>query len=225
MKKKLMALGMILVVMATLITGCKIRNYDSALIDINNGEDKITLGYANFAFKYDQARYDVNYGSSYGSTMWSQDLTGSGSTFADEIRDNVIDTLEEQYVIKKHADEYGVKLTDADTKAIDDATTEFINGNSSAALNALGADKDVVKEFLTDMTYVAKVEEAMIAKAKAAGEINDTTTSSTYVDNKVDEWKSKMEFKVDEDLKKQLVVDDLFSEASTNSTAASNSTK
>ncbi len=210
MKKKMLCLGMILVLGMMILSGCKIRNYSSKLIDINNGEDGITLGYANFVFKYNQARYDTQYGDSYGAKLWTEDMTGMGQTFADQVKDNIVETLETQYVIKKHADEYKVEITDEDKTKIDDTTKKFMEENSSSALNAMGADEDVVKQMLTDMVYVSKMEKAMTDRGRADGAITDANSSSTYINNLVENWKSSYEFSVDDDLLKQLKVDDLF---------------
>lgn len=210
MKKKMLCLGVILVLGMMILSGCKIRNYSSKLIDINNGEDGITLGYANFVFKYNQARYDTQYGDSYGAKLWTEDMTGMGQTFADQVKDNIVETLETQYVIKKHADEYNVEITDEDKTKIDDTTKKFMEENSSSALNAMGADEDVVKQMLTDMVYVSKMEKAMTDRGRADGAITDANSSSTYINNLVENWKSSYEFSVDDDLLKQLKVDDLF---------------
>jgi len=210
MKKKMLCLGMILVLGMMILSGCKIRNYSSKLIDINNGEDGITLGYANFVFKYNQARYDTQYGDSYGAKLWTEDMTGMGQTFADQVKDNIVETLETQYVIKKHADEYKVEITDEDKTKIDDTTKKFMEENSSSALNAMGADEDVVKQMLTDMVYVSKMEKAMTDRGRADGAITDANSSSTYINNLIENWKSSYEFSVDDDLLKQLKVDDLF---------------
>lgn len=210
MKKKMLCLGMILVLGMMILSGCKIRNYSSKLIDINNGEDGITLGYANFVFKYNQARYDTQYGDSYGAKLWTEDMTGMGQTFADQVKDNIVETLETQYVIKKHADEYKVEITDEDKTKIDDTTKKFMEENSSSALNAMGADEDVVKQMLTDMVYVFKMEKAMTDRGRADGAITDANSSSTYINNLVENWRSSYEFSVDDDLLKQLKVDDLF---------------
>ncbi|MCR4611091.1 MAG: hypothetical protein K5644_04250 [Lachnospiraceae bacterium] len=226
--RKLLVLGIILVLVAAIISGCKIRNYDKVLININNGEDGITLGYANFVFKYNQARYDLEYGSKYGASMWTGDMTGSGETFAEEVKNDVIDTIKDQYVIRKHADEYGVTLTDEDNTKIQEATTQFLKDNSSSTLNAMGADENVVKEFFTNLTYVSKMQQAMTKKGTEEGAINDTTTSSSYISNLIESWKSGIEFSVDEDLLAQLKVGDLFTSSAssntTNSTGTSNST-
>lgn len=225
MKKKMLCLGMILVLGMMILSGCKIRNYSSKLIDINNGEDTITLGYANFVFKYNQARYDTQYGDSYGAKLWTEDMTGMGQTFADQVKDNIVETLETQYVIKKHADEYKVEITDEDKTKIDDTTKKFMEENSSSALNAMGADEDVVKQMLTDMVYVSKMEKAMTDRGRADGAITDANSSSTYINNLVENWKSSYEFSVDDDLLKQLKVDDLFVADKTKTSNTTNSTQ
>ena len=216
---------MILVLGMMILSGCKIRNYSSKLIDINNGEDGITLGYANFVFKYNQARYDTQYGDSYGAKLWTEDMTGMGQTFADQVKDNIVETLETQYVIKKHADEYKVEITDEDKTKIDDATKKFMEENSSSALNAMGADEDVVKQMLTDMVYVSKMEKAMTDRGRADGAITDANSSSTYINNLVENWKSSYEFSVDDDLLKQLKVDDLFVADKAKTSNTTNSTQ
>ena len=225
MKKKMLCLGMILVLGMMILSGCKIRNYSSKLIDINNGEDGITLGYANFVFKYNQARYDTQYGDSYGAKLWTEDMTGTGQTFADQVKDNIVETLETQYVIKKHADEYNVEITDEDKTKIDDITKKFMEENSSSALNAMGADEDVVKQMLTDMVYVSKMEKAMTDRGRADGAITDANSSSTYINNLVENWKSSYEFSVDDDLLKQLKVDDLFVADKAKTSNTTNSTQ
>ena len=216
---------MVLVLGMMILSGCKIRNYNSKLIDINNGEDGITLGYANFIFKYNQARYDTQYGDSYGAKLWTEDMTGMGQTFADQVKDNIVETLETQYVIKKHADEYKVEITDEDKTKIDDTTKKFMEENSSSTLNAMGADEDVVKQMLTDMVYVFKMEKAMTDRGRADGAITDANSSSTYINNLVENWKSSYEFTVDDDLLKQLKVDDLFVQDKAKTSNTTNSTQ
>ena len=176
-------------------------------------------------FKYNQARYDINYGSSYGAKLWTEDMTGAGQTFADEVKQNIVDTLETQYVIKKHAEEYKVELTDDDKTKVDDATKKFMEENSSSALNSMGADEDVVKQMLTDMVYMSKMEKAMTDRGRADGQITDENSSSTYINNLVEGWKASYEFTVDDALLEQLKVDDLYEADKASQTKATNSTQ
>jgi|GEM_PF-1115181 len=224
MKKKILCIGMILVMAMVALTGCKIKNYDSNVVDINNGEDGIKLGYVNFVFKYTQAGYDINYGSTYGTKLWTDDMTGTGQPFSEEVKNNVVETLEKQYIIKKHADELGVKITEDDKTKIDEATKKFLSENTSSTLNAMGADEDVVRQMLTDMTYVSKVEKALEARGKAEGAINDTTNANTYVNNVVATWENGYDFKVDDKLLSQITVEDMFATSASASAASATTT-
>ncbi len=215
---------MILVMAMVALTGCKIKNYDSNVVDINNGEDGIKLGYVNFVFKYTQAGYDINYGSTYGTKLWTDDMTGTGQPFSEEVKNNVVETLEKQYIIKKHADELGVKITEDDKTKIDEATKKFLSENTSSTLNAMGADEDVVRQMLTDMTYVSKVEKALEARGKAEGAINDTTNANTYVNNVVATWENGYDFKVDDKLLSQITVEDMFATSASASAASAATT-
>ncbi len=224
MKKKLLCVGMILVMAMVALTGCKIKNYDSNVVDINNGEDGIKLGYVNFVFKYTQAGYDINYGSTYGTKLWTDDMTGTGQPFSEEVKNNVVETLEKQYIIKKHADELGVTITEDDKTKIDEATKKFLSENTSSTLNAMGADEDVVRQMLTDMTYVSKVEKALEARGKAEGAINDTTNANTYINNVVATWENGYDFKVDDKLLAQITVEDMFATSASASAASAATT-
>lgn len=224
MKKKILCVGIILVMAMVALTGCKIKNYDSNVVDINNGEDGIKLGYVNFVFKYTQAGYDINYGSTYGTKLWTDDMTGTGQPFSEEVKNNVVETLEKQYIIKKHADELGVKITEDDKTKIDEAAKKFLSENTSSTLNAMGADEDVVRQMLTDMTYVSKVEKALEARGKAEGAINDTTNANTYINNVVATWENGYDFKVDDKLLAQITVEDMFATSASASAASAATT-
>ena len=97
--------------------------------------------------------------------------------------------------------------------------------NSSSTLNAMGADEDVVKQMLTDMVYVFKMEKAITDRGRADGAITDANSSSTYINNLVENWKSSYEFTVDDDLLKQLKVDDLFVQDKAKTSNTTNSTQ
>lgn len=210
MNKRIFSLGLVIVLSVTLLCGCKIKDYDKALIDINNGEDFVTLGYANFVFKYNEAMYDIQYGSSYGTRLWSQDLTGSGQTFLDEVKGNVVNTIEEQYAYKKHAFELGVELTEADNNKIDEAVDKFFSDNTSSAINKLGADRDVVREFFVNLTYVALVQQELTKRGTESGEINEENTDTSYINSILNGWKDGIVFTVDEDLLSRLETGDMF---------------
>ena len=167
-----------------LLTGCGKLNGNADLMTIKNGDktETISLGYANFAARYQQSMYDQYLLSYYGEDMWKQDMTGNGQTLQEETKDGVLDDIKEQYLAKAHAADYGVSITDEQTKAIDEAAEKFISDNSEESLEAIGATKDIVKEYLENRTYYKLVADA--AKKELDKDITDDDCwmrSFTYV--------------------------------------------
>jgi foldase protein PrsA len=83
------------------------------------------------------------------------------------------------YVLKAHMDDYEVTITDEEAAAITEAAESFINDNSKDALDALGADADIVEEYLTLLTIQSKMRAAIILDADT--EVSDEeANTSTY---------------------------------------------
>lgn len=142
---------------ALLLTGCSPAKSGKTLINIGDGKDKITLGYGNFVAKYYEAMYYIAYGSYFGgSSMWGQS-GGGDETMEESVKSNIIDSIEEAYLCKAHADDYGITLSDDDKKKIEDAADKFME-NDSSAIKALGATRQYVVDYLTYEAYQSKVK-------------------------------------------------------------------
>lgn len=184
MNSKIKSAGLAVLSAAVLFTGCGKLDQNATLVTIKNGDttDTISLGYGNFAARYQQSMYDQYLLSYYGEGMWSSDMTGSGSTMQDETKDSVLDEIEEQYLAKAHAADYNVSLSDDQKKAIADAAAKFMADNSEETIKVMGATEDIVKEYLENRTIYTLVEKA--AKEAANPDISDKDTwmrSFTYV--------------------------------------------
>ena len=169
---------------AVLLTGCGNLNPKETLVTVKNGDntETISLGLGNFAARYQQSMYDQYLLSYYGEGMWKQDMSGSGSTLQDETKDGVLDELEEQYLAKVHAADYGISLSEEQNKAIDDAVAKFLADNSEDTLKEMGATAETVKEYLEYRTYYKLVSDA--AKEEADKDITEDDCwmrSFTYV--------------------------------------------
>ena len=119
--KNFKSVGVAALTAAVLFTGCGGIKPDATLVTINTGDgskDTITLGYGNFSARYQQALYDQFLLAYYGEGMWSQDMYGTGTTMQDETKQSVMDRIEDQYVAKLHASDYGVALSDEQNKAV-----------------------------------------------------------------------------------------------------------
>ena len=166
-KKKFAAAAAAALACMMLFSGCGWINKKAALVTIENGDetDEISLGYGNFLARYNQALYDQMYRSMYGDTMWDTDLTGSGNTMEEDVKDDVLKQIETQYVSAKHASDYGVSLSDDDKSAIKKAAKQFMSDNSEEALDQMGATESLVEQMLRWETYSYRVEQAIRAQA------------------------------------------------------------
>lgn len=163
MNAKIKSVGLAALSAAVLFTGCGKLDQNATLVTIKNGDttDTISLGYGNFAARYQQSMYDQYLLSYYGEGMWSSDMSGTGSTMQDETKDSVLDEMEKQYLAKSHAADYNVTISDEQKKAIKDAAAKFIADNSEETVKVVGATADIVEEYLENRTYYSLVEKAV----------------------------------------------------------------
>ena len=220
------------------LTGCGSINPDATVVTINNGEDTITLGYANFAARYQQSMYDQYLISYYGEHMWTTETGDDGETMEDETKESVLDDMEEQYLCKKHAADYGVTITDDEEAAMTEAAAKFIADNPEETINMMGATEEYVRQYLEYRTYYSKVSQAVKEAADVSAATvtdedtadEDTTEEATdtdledsdeeevtveelqqdYFDDMMDSWKEETTWKVDEGQWKKVKFDDLF---------------
>ncbi|MCR5416883.1 MAG: peptidyl-prolyl cis-trans isomerase [Pseudobutyrivibrio sp.] len=169
MNKRFLTSGCAAVLAATTLMGCGGINPSATLVDINTGDSKdtISLGYGNFVARYQQATYDQFLLAYYGESMWTTDMSGSGSTFQDDTKDGILDDMEEQYLCKLHAADYDIALTDEQNTAIADAAAQFIKDNPEDTLEVMGATEEYVKQFLEYRTYNNLVQSAVKEEGKS----------------------------------------------------------
>ena len=178
--KKFTALLVSGVMAASVLAGCGGIDKDATVATLDGQE--IKLGIANFAARLQQAQYDDFYTAYFGEDVWSSDLYNNGTTMQDNIKDSVISSIEDLYVLQNHMSDYDVALTDDENTAIADTAAEFIADNDDKALDALGATEDIVKEYLTLVTIQTKMHAAIIADADTNVSDEDANTSDySYV--------------------------------------------
>ncbi len=165
--KRALASTIAIVLAVTSLVGCGM-NKDEVLVNINKGSDEISLGFYNFAAKYQQSVLDVNYGSMMGDNPWTRDLGGSMGTMEDSVKEQTLESIEEAYLCEAHREDYDVSISDEEKKSIEEAAGAFIEGNSKKALKAMGATREYVERYLTLNYFREKVS----AKVKEEIEVN-----------------------------------------------------
>lgn len=148
----------LLFVMTTALTGCTGSNkLNSTAEAMNVGGVSVPLGEVNFYLRYQQTQVQGMYGAFFGEDFMNQDLMGLGTPYGVTVRDTVVETLQEYYVVEAHAEELGVSLTDEEKNQAAEAARTFLAANDSKALNAMSADEATVTHVLQLTALQSKV--------------------------------------------------------------------
>lgn len=158
--KRFAALLLAGVLCASALTGCALNKNETIA---TLGEEKITLGVANFMCRYQQAQMEDALTQYVGEDPWSQDLYGSGSNMQETTKSQVMETLQEMYTLQLHMDDYDVTISDDEKKEISDTASSFMENNSEDTLKEMGATQDIVEELLTLYTVKNKMYNAIVA--------------------------------------------------------------
>ena len=145
---------------------------------IVNGEE-VNTGTANFILRYQQAQTAYmmeSYGMTTSGSLWGSpsDSSSYGVTFKDSVKD----TITELVLLRQHAPEYDVSLSDEDLEKIDSVAQSFVDSNEEA-LTRIGATKEDVAEALELYTYQAKMDAPL--KADTDREVSDEEAAQTSI--------------------------------------------
>ena len=161
-KKRVTALGMAGMLAVIGLTGCGAMNNDDVVATV--GKSEIKLGVANFYARMQQAQYETYYAGMMGTTgeeLWAKET--DGKTYEQSVKSDMIKSLENMYILKQHASEYDVVLSEDEKKAIDKAAEEFDENNALEDKEAVSGYNKYVKKVLELLTIQSKMEDAMTA--------------------------------------------------------------
>lgn len=157
MKKKIAGLLALLFVVVTAAAGCSENTVDGTAEAINVDGVSVPLSEVNFYLRYQQVQMQSFYGSLFGTDFMNQDLMGTGAPYGETVRDTVVDTLKELYIVDAHAEELGISLTDEEKSAAAEAAGAFLAANDQKSLSAVNADEETVTHVLELLTLRARV--------------------------------------------------------------------
>ena len=163
---KKLAAAVMVVCMALSMTACGSKPLDGSQIVATVGEKEMTLGEANFLLRYQQVQTETYYESMLGEGIYEMDLYGNGTTFGESLKSDLMEQMQEYYVLEEKAAEYGIVLTEEDTKAIADAAAAFLADNDENTKEQMTADQATIERVLTLMTIRSKVAAAVKAEAE-----------------------------------------------------------
>ena len=171
LKKRCVAAAAAGTLAAAILMGCGSSVDDNEVVG-TVGESEISFGVANFYLRMVQSRYEAYYTTLTGDTpaeFWLQDW--DGGTYQESIKKNLVEKLEDLYLIRQHAQEYDVALTEEEEKAIAKAAADFEEDNSLEAKKLVSGHTEYIQEYLELATIQEKMDEPM--KAGVDEDISD----------------------------------------------------
>ena len=168
MKKRAVILLLAGLLAAGSLTGCGSLEDSDVVATVNDTD--ITAGVANFLARYTQAQYETYYAGYMGDDMWSGEGE-DGETYQDTVKDSILESLENMYLMEEHMDEYEVSLSDEEKNAIKEAASEFDSANGLSEKEKVSGSTDNVERVLELLTIQKKVQDAI--EAGADTEVSD----------------------------------------------------
>lgn len=179
--KKLACAALAGVMGTAALAGCSSK-IDGTKALITSGEDTVTVGVGNLLVRMNQAQMAYYYSMMGGSTtgIWEKDA-GDGKTYADTTKDNVLTQLENMLLLKQHADEYDVTVSEEEQAKIQEAAKAFADANGEETLNKLAVTQADIEQLLELYTYQDKMFAPMTADVDTNVEDSEAAQSKiTY---------------------------------------------
>ncbi len=171
---------------ASLLSGCGNKPLDGTETAMVIDGEEISLGLANYFLRTEQAStyYQMQsmmmYFSSDGKTFWG--ATGEdGVSYAETFKESEITNITNLVTLRKHADEYGVSLSDDENAKIAEVAKTFYDKNSEA-MAMMGTTVENIEEALELKTIEVKIKAPMVADVdKNVSDDEAAQSTCTYV--------------------------------------------
>lgn len=167
------------------LTGCGSKNVDGTKTAITVNDESITLGQANFMLRYQQAtmyNYYSQMYSMYGMQMPSEmyDKEGDdGKTTGETFKEQSLETIEKELLMRQHAEEYGISLTDEEKQQAKEAAQAFADKNGDDVMKKLHATVEDIQDALELYVIQTRIYDPIIADVDT--EVSDEEAKQTSI--------------------------------------------
>lgn len=167
------------------LTSCGSENVDGTKTAITVNDESITLGQANFMLRYQQAtmyNYYSRMYSMYGMQMPSEmyDKEGDdGKTTGETFKEQSLETIEKELLMRQHAEEYGISLTDEEKQQAKEAAQAFADKNGDDVMKKLHATVEDIQDALELYVIQTRIYDPIIADVDT--EVSDEEAKQTSI--------------------------------------------
>ena len=109
--------------------------------------------------------------------MWSTEIS-KGKSYEETVKNQILETLENMYVLEDHMGDYKVEITEEEKKKISEAAKAFDEANGLEEKEAVSGTTENVERMLTLVTIQEKMQKAMVADVDT--EVSDEEAAQKY---------------------------------------------
>lgn len=159
MKRKLAAI----LTACMLLIGCGNTSAEKEPVAFTINGEEVGLREWNFYIRMNQMQWEKELLDSYGDDMWGREVDEQGTTMADDLKKEVLDTICHIHLANQHAEQYNVVLDEAKQQEIKERAASFMDSYHENLLQYADADEEFVYEKLSERELSILTAEASVA--------------------------------------------------------------
>ena len=105
--------------------------------------------------------------------------TEDGKTYGEQTKDSVLEQLKAMMLLKEHAADYKVSVSDEEKKSIEEAVKKFMEANTKETIEKLSVQQSDIEQLLTLFTYQNKMYDPMTADVDT--NVEDTEAAQSAI--------------------------------------------
>ena len=217
--KKFAAAGLTAAMGVSMLAGCgnKDAKIDGTKTAVTINDEAVSLGAVSFQARFQQAYMYQMYSQYFGTTQIFDQVMDESTekTYGDQIKEGVLENIEELVLIKQHAADYDVALDDEKKAEIEKIAQAYIDENDEKVRAQIGASKEDVVYLLELQTIQDMMREPMakdVDTEVSDDEAQQTTVTYLSLAKKTEEDLAADESAADESVSDESLSDESVSE-------------
>jgi trigger factor/foldase protein PrsA len=217
--KKFAAAGLTAAMGVSMLAGCgnKDAKIDGTKTAVTINDEAVSLGAVSFQARFQQAYMYQMYSQYFGTTQIFDQVMDESTekTYGDQIKESVLENIEELVLIKQHAADYDVALDDEKKAEIEKIAQAYIDENDEKVRAQIGASKEDVVYLLELQTIQDMMREPMakdVDTEVSDDEAQQTTVTYLSLAKKTEEDLAADESAADESVSDESLSDESVSE-------------
>lgn len=214
--KKFAAAGLTAAMGVSMLAGCgnKDAKIDGTKTAVTINDEAVSLGAVSFQARFQQAYMYQMYSQYFGTTQIFDQVMDESTekTYGDQIKESVLENIEELVLIKQHAADYDVALDDEKKAEIEKIAQAYIDENDEKVRAQIGASKEDVVYLLELQTIQDMMREPMAKDVDT--EVSDDQAQQTTVTYLSLAKKTEEDLAADESAADESVSDESLSDES-----------